>query len=165
MNNFRKIFVAATIAASLLTAGAGMAQEAPLQVATVAQVEQVVTDASGNKSTRLVDAARVVPGQEVVYTITIRNRGSQPAEDVSVKNPIPPELAYLADSAGAPGALIEFSVDGGKSFDTPPQLLVNDEAGKPRAARPDEYTHVRFTLKSAVAPGQVAMARYRAVVR
>lgn len=165
MNILKKCLTAATVATCLFGAASGLAQDAPLQVSTVAQVERVVTDASGKKSTRLVDAARVVPGQEVVYTITIGNRGSQSAQDVSVNNPIPPELAYVADSAGAPGALIEFSVDGGKTFGTPQQLTLKDEAGKPRAARADEYTHVRFTLKSAVAPGQVAMARYRAVVR
>ena len=67
------------------------------------QMEQEVTDASGQKSVKLVPPAKVVPGNHVIYTITAHNQCSKPVDEVVVNNPVPEHLSYVADSATGPG--------------------------------------------------------------
>jgi hypothetical protein len=44
-------------------------------------------------------------------------------------------------------------------------LTVADANGEPRAATADDYTHVRWTLKSSLAPSQQQPVWYRAQVK
>ena len=47
----------------------------------------------------------------------------------------------------------------------PAALQVRDEAGNSRPARSSDYTHIRWSLRNPIGPGQVAMARYRAALK
>jgi hypothetical protein len=51
----------------------------------------------------------------------------------------------------------------GKTFAAPGQLTVQ-ENGATRAARGDEFRHIRWAFKDALQPGATAMARFRAVL-
>lgn len=141
------------------------AQEGSIVVKTVAEKEQVVTLPDGKKQTRLVPAQPVVPGEEVIYTVTFQNVGQDAATDVAVVNPVPEHTTYVAGSAGGPGTEVAFSVDGGRSWGAPEQLKVRGADGAERAATPADYTHVRWVLKNPLTPGAVAFARYRVVVK
>jgi uncharacterized repeat protein (TIGR01451 family) len=113
----------------------------------------------------LVSAETVVPGTEVVYTVTVSNQGVEPARDVVVDNPVPGHTELVAGSTVAPGSEVRYSVDGGKTFGPADALLVRDESGAERQARAEEYTHVRFAFQPVIAPGQSVMARFRAIVK
>jgi len=104
--------------------------EGHLNVTTVVHKEEVVVGDNGERRTKLVDATKVVPGDEVVYTVTFENIGSEPADDIVITNPLPAEMTYVEGSAFGPGSEIVFSTDGGKSFAPPEKLLVTDEQGR-----------------------------------
>ncbi|HPF25874.1 MAG: hypothetical protein R3F58_03560 [Steroidobacteraceae bacterium] len=131
---------------------------------TVAEVEQPYTTDDGETAKRLVPAAKVVPGGEVVWTVTASNVCDKPAEKVAIDNPVPDHMRYVPDSAMGPGTDIAFSVDGRK-FAPPGALTVSNADGSERTARAEEYSHIRWTFKNALQPGSVAFARFRAVVK
>lgn len=145
-----------------VAAGNAFAQDAGhLTIETVVQKEEVTIDGAGNRQTRLVDADTVVPGDEVIYTVSFANVSSEPAENVVITNPIPEQLSYVEGSAFGPGADVRFSVDGGKNFATPDELVVSDN-GNQRSAAADDFTHIRWVMTNAIEPGDQGMAQFRA---
>jgi uncharacterized repeat protein (TIGR01451 family) len=128
----------------------------------VADTEEATINAKGEKSTKLVPVAKVVPGVEVTYTITANNICKQPADKVAISNPVPEHMSFVAGSAIGPGADITYSVDG-KTFATADELTVVDN-GTTRKARPGEYKAVRWTFKNSIAPGAQGFGRFRAIL-
>jgi uncharacterized repeat protein (TIGR01451 family) len=106
-----------------------------------------------------------VPGAEIIYVISYRNAGTQPASDVVINNPIPAEMQYVAGSADGAGTRAEVSVDGGKQFGALEALQVKGADGKPRSARNEDVTHLRWTVLGAIAPGKNGSVSYRALVK
>ena len=147
------VLTMAMVLASL--AGAVYAQE-PGQVTleTLIQKEIEVITAEGKKEARLVEAGNAIPGDELLFTITYTNQGSEPAENVVLVNPVPEHTEYIGGSAGGPVEAITFSVDGGGSYDLPANLQVAGEDGKPRPALAREYTHIRWAVSESVEPGE-----------
>lgn len=131
----------------------------------VAEVRESLTTAPGRETFRLVPATTLAQGQVVFYTVRIHNPAPIHARDVTVTQRIPDNTAYIADSAAGPGAEISFSLDGGQTFAGPDQLTTADAAGAARLASAEQYTHIRWRLRNALAPGAVALARFRAVFR
>jgi uncharacterized repeat protein (TIGR01451 family) len=129
---------------------------------TTAEVEQEVVDAKGEKTKQLVPVQKVVPGKEVVWTITANNPCKKPSENVTINNAVPEHMTYVAGSAFGAGSDISYSVDG-KTFGSPDQLTVN-ESGAQRKARAEDYRHIRWVFKSPLQPGASAIARFRAVL-
>jgi uncharacterized repeat protein (TIGR01451 family) len=146
----------------LLSAGAYAADKACIELKTSGEAEQEVVE-QGQKVKRLVPLGKVVPGSEVVWTITAVNVCKEPAANVVVANPVPEHMTYVANSAMGTGTDIVYSLDG-KEFKNAPELQVRAADGTTRAARPDEYRAIRWTYKNAFAPGATAFVRYRAVV-
>lgn len=143
-------------------AGSGMAQDAGhLDIQTVVQKEEVSVDDAGNRETRLVEAGMVVPGDEVVYTVSFSNVSDQPAENVIITNPLPEQLSYVEGSAFGPGAEVQFSVDGGVNFAPAGELLVS-ENGDERPANGGDFTHIRWVMTNVIEPGAQGMAQFRA---
>ncbi len=148
---------------TLMTAGAYAADKACIELKTSAETEQEVVE-QGQKVKRLAPAGKVVPGNEVVWTITAVNVCKTPTENVVVANPVPEHMTYVANSAMGTGTDIAYSLDG-KEFKSAAELQVRAADGTTRAARADEYRVIRWTYKAAFAPGATAFVRYRAVVK
>lgn len=157
-----KIAIAA-VWMTLMTAGAYAADKACIELKTSAETEQEVVE-QGQKVKRLAPAGKVVPGNEVVWTITAVNVCKTPTENVVVANPVPEHMTYVANSAMGTGTDIAYSLDG-KEFKSAAELQVRAADGTTRAARADEYRVIRWTYKAAFAPGATAFVRYRAVVK
>jgi hypothetical protein len=137
---------------------------AGLSVRAIAEVE--VTTLNGARQTvRLAPADRVVPGDEVIYTLEIRNKGAMSLPPPRVDYPIPEHMRYLDDTAAGPGAEITYSIDGGHTFDRPENLKVVGPDGGKHIAGAADYTHIRWQLKHILKGRSVAFARFRAVVR
>jgi uncharacterized repeat protein (TIGR01451 family) len=134
-----------------------------IELKTVAELEQSYVDESGKPAMRLVPITKVVPGDEVVWTITASNVCAKPAADVAITNAVPAHMHYLGDTAFGPGSDIEFSLDG-KAFAPPQGLLVAAADGAKRPARADEYSHIRWVLGRPMGPSESLIVRYRAVV-
>lgn len=158
--------LAAAVGASALlaeTAAAQSAERGCIELKTTAEITQSYVDDSGKPATRLVPAAKVVPGDQVIWTIVASNVCAKPAADVAITNAVPEHMHYLGDTAFGPGAAVEFSLDG-KSFAAAQALTVPAADGGKRAARADEYLAIRWVLGRPIGPSETLMVRYRAVV-
>lgn len=138
---------------------------AQIQVTTVAETEITETNARGEQVVKRTTASSVVPGTEVIYTITATNTGSEAADNIVVTNPIPPQTVYVDGSASGANTVIMFSVDGGNSYDTATKLTVKNAAGVARPATAADYTHVRWTFEYGLDPGQKGDVWYRTRVK
>jgi uncharacterized repeat protein (TIGR01451 family) len=105
------------------------------------------------------------PGDEVVYTIAFENKNRLAVDNVRITNPIPPRMRYLENSAFGPGADVLYSVDGGKTYGKPSELIVATEEGVSHLAAATDYTHIRWVLKAPLEAGAKGFARFRAVLR
>src|SRR5260370_10901168 len=145
-------------------AASGQATSGALVVKAVAEVEtRAVQD--GRDIVKLAPANRVVPGDQVIYTLEIRNPGRTAVRDPIITYPVPSHMMCVADSATGPGAEVRYSVDGGHFFDRPEKPRVSDADGHSRPAKPDEYTHIRWKLKNTLKSKSLAFSPFRAVVK
>lgn len=134
-----------------------------IELKSVAETEETFVDESGNVVKRLVPAAKVVPGDEVLWTITARNVCELPAADVTIGSPVPEHMRYVADTAFGQGTVIEYSLDGA-AFAAPEALLVVAADGSERPARAAEYRHIRWRLSRPLGASQALVVGYRAAV-
>jgi len=154
------------IAAALLlmmTASVYAADQACVELKTSAETEREVVE-QGQKVKRLQPAGKVVPGDEVVWTITATNVCKTATDNVVIANPVPEHMSYVAGSATGTGTDIAYSLDG-KEFKGAGDLAVRAADGTSPAARPAEYRAIRWTYKGSFAPGATAFVGYRALVK
>jgi uncharacterized repeat protein (TIGR01451 family) len=152
----------AAILACTLSSQAYAQTQGCIVLKSTAEVEQEVINDKGEKTRKLAPAAKVVPGVEVIWTVTANNVCKQPSDKVTINNAIPEHMTLVPNSVIGAGSDITYSVDG-KSFAAPGQLMVQ-ENGASRAARSDEYKHIRWVFRDPLQPGASALARFRAVL-
>jgi uncharacterized repeat protein (TIGR01451 family) len=134
-----------------------------IELKTSAETEQEYVNEQGQKAKRLVPVGKVVPGDEVIWTITAKNVCDKSAENIVVANPVPEHMSYVANSAMGVGTVIAYSLDN-KEFRDVGALTVREQDGSVRAARAEEYRAIRWTYSAPFAPGATAFVRYRAIV-
>jgi uncharacterized repeat protein (TIGR01451 family) len=145
--------------AAFLTPAAALA--APdVSISSTAFVEHIVKDAAGTPKTVLEPPKMVTPGDHVVFVLTYRNGGTQPATGFVINNPLPASVSF----EGSEGIQPIVSVDGGKSWGTLASLKVAQPDGTVRPATPADVTHLRWTF-AAIAPGQAGKLSFRGVVK
>jgi uncharacterized repeat protein (TIGR01451 family) len=118
--------------------------------------KEVTETVNGAKVKKLVPTTQAASGDTLVYSLAYSNKGDEAATDAVIENPIPKGSSYIAGSSIGTGAQITFSVDDGKTF-AKPEVLMSEvmlmSGTKVRSpASPDEYTHVRWTIRL-VPPG------------
>jgi uncharacterized repeat protein (TIGR01451 family) len=152
-------------ALSLMSAASSaLAQDkACVSLKTDAQVEQDYVDAQGKPAKRLAAPGKVVPGNEIVWTITATNTCAKPAEKVVIENAVPEHMVYVAESAVGAGTTITYSLNGSE-FAKQSELTVREADGKTRPARSDEIKSIRWLVSTPIAPNATTSARYRAKV-
>jgi uncharacterized repeat protein (TIGR01451 family) len=162
----RILFCAGCLIFGIALASRSTAQSPPeaLTVTAVAEVERVGQE-HGRETPKLVPADRVVSGDDVIYTLEVRNTGAMTVRKPVVTYAVPEHMIYIADSAVGPGTDVSYSIDNGASFDAPESLKVNEPNGEPRLAKAVEYTHIRWRLNHALKANSVAFVRFRARVK
>jgi len=169
MLNVRSLLAPLALATAAFAVGAHAQSPAGggVQLVNAAQKE-VEVDEAGRKVRKLVDLGKMVPGDEVVYTISYVNKGSRPAERVVVVNPVPQHTKFRAGSVEGASTEIAYSADGGKTYAAPDRLTVatRDAKGTPatRPAVAADITHIRWTLKEPLPAGASGQVRFRAVI-
>jgi hypothetical protein len=141
------------------------AQENKFEVQLLAEVKTSVNGLDNKLFAHFTPATTLSQGELVYYTVRIRNPTSEYLRDVTVVQPVPVNTMYAEHSASGPGADIQFSADGGLTFAAEDRLLITDSGGVQRTATPSDFTHIRWRLRNALAPGAVALARFQAVFR
>jgi uncharacterized repeat protein (TIGR01451 family) len=95
---------------------------------------------------KTVDRADALPGETLSYSVSYTSSGSVEAHQVVVLDEIPAPTTYLAGSAAGPGADIDFSHDGGTTFD---------------ASEAEPVTHIRWRLQAPLSPGDSGVVSFR----
>ena len=131
-----------------------------VELQTTAEVEIVAENPDGTVSVSREEAQKVVPGDEVVYTMHFRNTADDAAEDVVITNPVPEHMTLLRTGRLAPGLHLTFSVDGGRSFGALAELQVVGADGHPRPATAADCTHLRWSFQRPRAPGEAGQVDY-----
>jgi uncharacterized repeat protein (TIGR01451 family) len=148
----------------LALAAAAATQNDRITVKAIAEIAVKITE-SGREGQRLQPADRVVPGDEVIYTLEIRNTSAMAQPPPTVDYPIPEHMRYVADSAVGAGAVVSYSTDGGHSFARPEELFVTGKESQKRPATAEDYTHIRWQLKHILKGNSLARATFRAIVK
>jgi uncharacterized repeat protein (TIGR01451 family) len=123
----------------------------PLEAGIVAEKLVVEAGSDGKEHRRFVEARRLQAGEEIHYTIRVRNPGKEPVADIVVTKRMPSGVDYLRGSARGPACDVEFSSDEGETF--------------AREKKAGTYTHLRWTCRRPLAPGATALLRFRAIFR
>lgn len=131
-----------------------------VELTTTAEVEVVAENPDGTISVSRESALKVVPGDEVVYTMHYRNAAAEVAEEVVITNPIPEHMTLMRTGGLAPDLTLAFSVDGGRSFGALADLQVVGADGRPRPATAADCTHLRWSFQRPLAPGEEGQIDY-----
>lgn len=141
----------------------------PQVVVDVTALKEVVArDEAGRERVELREAEAMRPGDTLVYRIAYTNKGTAPAHDAKVTDPIPAGTVLLPGSWEAQGADFSVSVDGGKSWESyPARRSVKQTDGSiiQKEMDPSAYTHVRWTCREPLAPGATRSAVFKVKVR
>ncbi len=157
--------ITATALSLLLLPAQALSEEGPVKFANKVLKQEIKTGKSGKKEFSYVEPAIVIPGDVMLYSISFENIGKEPVSNVVVNNPIPNNSKYRMNSATGKNTKITFSIDGGKIFGNPEDLVVKDKTGRSWVARPEEYTHIRWVYEKTLAPGQTGEVSYKTKIK
>jgi len=146
-----------TFAAVLLFQHVSPVWAGPQLAISVTASKEVVETVKGVKVPKLVPAKQASSGDKLVYSLEYVNKGNDSATDAVIDNPVPKGANYIAGSATGVGAEITFSVDDGKTY-AKAEFLMSEvmlmSGTKVRhPASPDDYTHIRWTVRKVPAGG------------
>ena len=146
-----------TLAAVMLMALPLAAWAQPKVAITVKAQKEVTVTVQGKQVKKMIAAKGVHPGEEIVYTLSYRNSGTEAAKDVIISDPIPAGTAFIPGSASEVGDL-SFSIDNGKSYKKPTLLTYemkgSDGKVQKKVATPEDYTDIRWTIATIAAGGK-----------
>ena len=113
----------------------------------------VIAKAADGKVTRS-PLASAKPGDQIEWAIVAANAGDTPAMKLATVERVQAGTAYVAGSAHAGHARVEFSLDGGRTWSAAPTVAVRNADGTTtvRKADPSLYTALRFVADGALAP-------------
>lgn len=114
---------------------------------------------------KVADGGDAAHANELVLSVEFANTSEHVIDSVRITSPVPADVRYVVDSASGPGSEALFSVDQGRTFARPEELMIESADGVARAADAAEYTHVRFVLDAPLDAGAAGFARFRAVPR
>jgi len=145
-----------TLLLAALTAAAPAAASS-VEIRTSVLAETRVPAADGTTRVELKPAARVTPGDRIVFRVEYRNTGAQPANGLVIANPVPAAMLYAGPAEGSPAP--ELSVDG-RTFGPLAALKVGT-----RPAVAADVRVVRWHLTQPLAAGSHGQVAFRAVIK
>jgi uncharacterized repeat protein (TIGR01451 family) len=144
-----------------LTASLALAEgKISLVMEATEEVEKI--NQEGKKETQYIKPDSIIPGDVVLYTIHYHNQNDKPAEAVFISNPIPENMQYLNEITPFSDTVTTFSIDGGKTFDTPDKLFITMIDGSKRLATTSDYTHIKWLFNNPLPPDSKGAVGYRA---
>jgi uncharacterized repeat protein (TIGR01451 family) len=146
--------------AALFMPGAVFAADS-VALSSMVFVEKTIADGDGKTKVTLHEPKIVTPGDRLIFILNYQNKGSAAANNFIVTNPLPSAVVYQ----GTADTSAEVSIDGGKIWGALAALKVADGPGRWRNARPEDVTHVRWTMKQAIPAGAQGKLSFRGVVR
>jgi uncharacterized repeat protein (TIGR01451 family) len=124
-------------------------------------VEHVKPGPAGKPVTVREEPRIVTPGDKLVFELSYRNVGAQPATGFTITDPLPSSVAFAGgESEGA-----SFSVDGGRTWGPFAALRIALPNGSSRPATSADVTHVRWVFARAIPAGAAGSVTFRGVVK
>lgn len=115
---------------------------------------------------RIVAAEQAIAlADEIVVSVRFTNAAEHVVDSIRLTSPVPAGTRYVPQSASGPGTEVLFSIDGGRTFGRPGELMLPGVDGSTGVADPALYTHVRWILRAPLDAGASGLARFRAVPR
>ena len=128
--------------------------------------KQVIkADKDGNTTYEYIEPGTALPGDVMMYVIAFENLSDAPAEGIVINDPIPNNSKYRVGSAVGKNSTISFSIDGGKNFGNPNDLIVKDKNGKEWKAKPESYTHIRWVYNKPLAPKEKGEVSFKTQIK
>lgn len=155
MKAINKMLVASSIFSLSVFFASAQAKPNPVQIDSKVQELIQVVDQNGKSHLKAVKADKITPGDRILYTTTISNKGNQASDNIVITNPIPAHSKYLTGTAKGEHCVITYSVDGGKSYGDSQSLKVRLKDGQFRAAQASDYTHIRWESRRSLLPEEV----------
>lgn len=149
----------------LLMPGQALAEDGTIKFSNKVFKQVIVTNEKGKKEFSFVEPTIAIPGDVMLYSITFENIGKQTVNNIVVNDPVPNNSKYRMNSATGKDTKITFSIDGGKNFGNPEDLVVKDKSGKSWVAKPEEYTHIRWVYEKPLAPGEKAEVSFKTSIK
>ena len=150
---------------ALLLATPCIAADVPALTTELSATKRTFTkDPQGRTVETWVTFTKLLPGEEVTYTLACTNRGDQPASDLVVSLPIPAEMTLAAPEPTA-GAETTYSIDGGNTFAAFDRLVVTAPDGATRPATREDINFVRWKLTTSLVSGATARVACRALLK
>lgn len=128
-------------ALALIAPGTALAAD-PVALTSTVFVEKTFSSTQGRNHVVLEPPGRMSSGDRLVFMLNYRSTGARATGDFVVTNPMPAAVAYQ----GTPDPSAVVSIDGGRKWGRLDQLRVTERDGSVRSARPEDVTHVRWTL-------------------
>jgi uncharacterized repeat protein (TIGR01451 family) len=124
-------------------------------------VERVETTPEGRDVITRREPDVVTPGDRLVFVLSYRNDGSEPATSFVLTNPVPASVTF----AGTDDRSAVVSVDGGNTWGPLGSLSITQTDGAVRPAEVADVTHVRWSLAEPVPTGGAGELSFRGVVK
>jgi len=159
------LLIAVSVFGLLLIPAQTFAADGPVKFSNKVLKQVIKTKPGGGKEFSYVEPTIAIPGDVMLYTITFENIGKQAVSNIVVNDPVPNNSAYRINSAVGKNTTVTFSIDGGKEFGNPEDLVVKDKAGKSWVAKPEEYTHIRWVYGKSLAPGETGEVSFKTKIK
>ena len=116
---------------------------------------------------KLVDAKEGKPGDVILYTLTIKNKGDSSAINVQPIGDVPDKTVFFQQkiNVGADTKVL-YSIDDGNTYSEKPMITVNKNGKVEKAPAPyDMYKKIKWILKGKIDPGKTTSLSYRVKVK
>jgi uncharacterized repeat protein (TIGR01451 family) len=123
-------------------------------------VERIETTSDGGSVTTREEPHVVTPGDRLVFVLSYRNEGNEPATGFVLTNPIPDSVEFAGTDD--PSAVV--SVDGGSTWGPLSALTVIQPDGVGRPAQAADVTHIRWAFARPVPSGAAGELTFRGLV-
>lgn len=166
MNKRFGMILSSIAALALLTSPLAALAQPKVAISIKAEKEVTVTT-KGKPVKRKIASKGFLPGEEIIYTLSYVNSGTEPATDVLITDPIPAGTVFIPGSA-SDADKATYSINNGKSYSKPTLLIYEiktaDGKVQKKVAAPEEYTDIRWTIPT-VPPGGKGSVHFRVKVK
>ena len=146
-----------------MSVGLLLPRVAQAEVKLTNSIEKVQTwvDEQGSVQRKLVPAEKVVPGDELQYTVRFLNNGDQvvDAGTIVITDKIPQHTRYVDGSARGTGSQVRFSLDGEHFAQA--QELTQLTDGQQVPAQAKDYAAIRWHFSPSLAPGESGQVSFK----